>query len=445
MDTVTLAPIAKRDRIAVLDVLRGVAVLGILLMNIPIMGMIDDPPLPPRPATPSLDWIVFTLQDTTVSGVMRGLFTLLFGAGMIVMLSRPDPAREAAAVQAYLTRCFALVLLGVANFALFLWPGEILFNYGICGLALLVFRRVDTRVLVVAAAAALVFLSVLQGGQGAERAESLRKAETAVAAQAAGRPLTEPQRKALAARAEMQRRLHPTAEDRREAYEARTHYPSLLAWSAKIWLSYNWGTRATIVFETLGFMLIGMALYRAGVLTGQRSSRFYLALAAGGFALGLAVRGGLAAASWRTGYMPDPAVMPWRGYVYELGRLPMTLGWLGLVTLVFRHGLIGPLAGVLGAVGRLALTNYIGQSVITSILFYALGLVGRFGFAQLMGVAVLIWIVQGVFSVLWLRRYEMGPAEWLLRAVTYGAWRPLGRATHPARGAEEGASSPSKA
>jgi uncharacterized protein len=422
MDTVTLTPIAKRDRIAVLDVLRGVAVLGILLMNIPIMGMIDDPPLPPRPATPSLDWIVFTLQDTSVSGVMRGLFTLLFGAGMIVMLTRPDPAREAAAVQAYLTRCFALVLLGVANFA-----------------------RFDTRVLVVAAAAALVFLSVLQGGQGAERAENLRKAETAVAAQAAGRPLTEPQRKALAARTEMQRRLHPTAEDRREAYEARTHYPSLLAWSAKIWLSYNWGPRATIVFETVGFMLIGMALYRTGVLTGRRSSRFYLVLAAGGFALGLAVRGGLALASWRTGYMPDPAVIPWRGYVYELGRLPMTLGWLGLVTLVFRHGLLGPLAGVLGAVGRLALTNYIGQSVITSILFYALGLVGRFGFAQLMGVAVLIWIVQGVFSVLWLRRYEMGPAEWLLRAVTYGAWRPLGRATHAARGADEGASSPSKA
>ncbi|EJL28940.1 putative membrane protein [Caulobacter sp. AP07] len=429
MDTVTLAPIAKRDRIAVLDVLRGVAVLGILLMNIPIMGMLYDHPLPPVPATPSLDWIVYTLQDTVFSGAMRGLFTLLFGAGMIVMLSRPGPVQEAAATQAYLTRCFALVLLGVANFALFLWPGEILFNYGICGLALLLFRRADTRVLVVAAAAALVFLAVLLGGQGAERANTLRTAQAAVQAQAAGLPLTEAQAKAVTTRAEMLRRAQPTAQDRREAYEARTHYPSLLAWSAKTWLGYNWGPRATFVFETLGFMLIGMALFRAGVLTGRWSSRFYLTLAVGGFAFGLAVRGALAAASWRAGYMPDPGVMAWRGYVYEVGRLPLTLGWVGLVTLVFRHGLIGPLAGVLGAVGRLALTNYVGQSVITSILFYGLGLVGKFGFAQLMGVAVLIWIVQGVFSVLWLRRYEMGPAEWLLRAVTYGAWRPLGRVT----------------
>jgi uncharacterized protein len=427
MDTVTLAPIAKRDRIAVLDVLRGVAVLGILLMNIPIMGMLFDHPLPPLPATPSLDWIVYTLQDTVFSGAMRGLFTLLFGAGMIVMLTRPDPAQEAAATQAYLTRCFALVLLGVANFALFLWPGEILFNYGICGLALLLFRRVDTRVLVVAAVATLVFFSVLQGNQAAERAANLRMAETAAQVQAAGRPLTEAQEKALTARTEMLRRVNPSAQDRQEAYEVRTHYPSLLAWSAKTWLKYNWGPWATFVFETLGFMLIGMALFRAGVLTGRWSSRFYLALAVGGFAFGLAVRGTLAAANWRVGYMPDPALMPWRGYLYELGRLPVTLGWVGLVTLVFRHGLIGPLAGVLGAVGRLALTNYVGQSVITSILFYGLHLFGKLGFAQLMGVAVLIWIAQGAFSVLWLRRYEMGPAEWLLRAVTYGAWRPLGR------------------
>lgn len=435
MDTVTLAPIAKRDRIAVLDVLRGVAVLGILLMNIPIMGMLFDHPLPPLPATPSLDWIVYTLQDTVFSGAMRGLFTLLFGAGMIVMLTRPDPVQEAAATQAYLTRCFALVLLGVANFALFLWPGEILFNYGICGLALLFFRRVDTRVLVVAAAAFLVFFSVLQGGRSADGAANLRLAETAVQVQAAGRPLTQAQEKALTARAEMLRRVNPSAQDRREAYEERTHYPSLLAWSAKTWLKYNWGPWATFVFETLGFMLIGMALFRAGVLTGRRSSRFYLVLAIGGFGFGLAVRGTLAAASWRVGYMPDPALMPWRGYAYELGRLPVTLGWVGLVTLVFRHGLIGPLAGVLGAVGRLALTNYVGQSVITSILFYGLHLFGKFGFAQLMGVAVLIWIVQGVFSVLWLRRYEMGPAEWLLRAVTYGAWRPLGRVAAAPRSA----------
>jgi uncharacterized protein len=434
MDTVTLAPIAKRDRIAVLDVLRGVAVLGILLMNIPIMGMLFDHPFPPLPATPSLDWIVYTLQDTVFSGAMRGLFTLLFGAGMTVMLTRSDPVQAAAATQAYLTRCFALVLLGVANFALFLWPGEILFNYGICGLVLLLFRRMDTRVLVVAAAAILVFFSVLQGGRGAEGAANLRAGEAAVQVQAAGRPLTEAQRKAIEARTEMLSRINPSVQAKHEAYEQRTHYPSLLAWSAKTWLKYNWSPWSTFVFETLGFMLIGMALFRAGVLTGRWSSRFYLLLAIGGFGLGLAVRGVLTAANWRTGYMPDPDLMPWRAYLYEAGRLPVTLGWVGLVTLVFRHGLIGPLAGVLGAVGRLALTNYVGQSVITSVLFYGLHLFGKFSFAQLMGVAVLIWIVQGAFSVLWLRRYDMGPAEWLLRAVTYGAWRPLGRVAASPKG-----------
>jgi uncharacterized protein len=69
----------------------------------------------------------------------------------------------------------------------------------------------------------------------------------------------------------------------------------------------------------------------------------------------------------------------------------------------------------------------VGQSVITSVLFYGLGYYDRFGFAGLMGVTALIWVFQGVFSVLWLRRYEMGPAEWLLRSVTYGVLRPLRR------------------
>ena len=116
-------------------------------------------------------------------------------------------------------------------------------------------------------------------------------------------------------------------------------------------------------------------------------------------------------------------------YLYEAGRLAMTLGILGAAMTLLKTGLLGRLAGVLAAVGRTALTTYIGQSVITSFLFYGLGLFDRLGFAQLMGVAALIWIAQSLFSVVWLRWFEMGPAEWLLRTLTYGAVRPIRRST----------------
>jgi uncharacterized protein len=172
-------------------------------------------------------------------------------------------------------------------------------------------------------------------------------------------------------------------------------------------------------------MLIGIALYRLKVLTGERSLRFYWIMAAGGYALGLAIRGGFEALQWSVGFEPLARVFWWRGLLYEVGRLPMTLGLVGLTVALYKSGALGMVAGWLKAIGRLALTNYIGQSIITSILFYALGYYGKFGFAQLMGIAALIWIAQGIFSVFWLRSFAMGPAEWLLRALTYGVAKPI--------------------
>ena len=425
MTDTRLGPIGRGARIESLDVLRGVAALGILLMNIPAMGLRWEWARPPLPATLSLDWIAFSIQNVGAQGTMRGLFTLLFGAGMIVMLSRPDPTREAAAVQAYLTRCFALLLLGVANFAIFLWPGEILFNYGLVGLILLLFRKVDTRVLVVAAATALIVMTVSMSGQATERANGLRLAEAAVVAKAAGKKPTEEQAKALEKREEMVKKI-TSPEARAKERAERTAFPSIVAWSAKQWTDYNLsGDGAIGLLESLGFMLIGMILFRIGVLTGERTTGFYGALTFCGLALGLLLRGGVEALRWRAGFLPNADVVIASTLLYEAGRLAMTLGVLGFTMMLLKQNVLAALGRGLAAVGRMALTTYIGQSIITSILFYGLGFYDRFGFAQLMGVAALIWVAQITLSVLWLKRFEMGPAEWVLRSVTYGSWRSM--------------------
>jgi uncharacterized protein len=169
-----------------------------------------------------------------------------------------------------------------------------------------------------------------------------------------------------------------------------------------------------------------------GVLTGERPASTYWTLLAVGLVIGVAVRGGVVAARWNTGFLSNSFASPLESLTYELGRLAMTLAWLGGLMLLIKARLLGALAGVLSAVGRTALTNYILQSVVTSILFYGIGLYDRLGFAQLMGMAALIWLGQGIASVLWLKAYEMGPAEWLLRSLTYGAWRPMRRVLEPA-------------
>jgi uncharacterized protein len=404
-------------------------VLGILLMNIPMMGLRWEWPRPPLPAGPTLDWIVLTIQEIGFAGTMRGLFTVLFGAGMILMLRRPDPGLESAARQAYYTRCFALMLLGVANFAIFIWPGEILFCYGVCGLVLPLFRKAPTRMLLAAAAAILLVMTVGVSAPALKNAQTLRLADAAVAARTAGKPVTEEQKKALEKRDERIKKMN-SPELRAKERETRTHLPTLLLWSVERWaefnLDLNQGAHLALL-ESLGFMLLGMALFQSGVLTGERSMSTYWALLVVGVVLGLALRGGVMALRWRAGFLPNADVATFASLTYEAGRLAMTLGWLGGLMLLIKGRLLGPLGGVLAAVGRTALTNYVLQSIVTSILFYGFGLYDRLGFAQLMEVCVAIWVGQAILSVLWLRVYDMGPAEWLLRSLTYGAWRSIRR------------------
>lgn len=425
-------PIDTQARIGAMDVLRGVAVCGILLMNIPFMGMSWEDALPPRPPHWNADWIAFTVQNVGFAGSMRGLFTLLFGAGMMVMLRGGDNDPTAPRSQAYFTRCFALLLLGVANFALFMWPGEILFNYGLAGLVLYQFRRAQPRVLLTAAAAFLMTMSIAIGAQTAQKADTLRQGEIAMALDAAHKPLTDEQKAAVEARKTLLAHAHPTREFLAQEAVQRTSFPGVVAWSTARWAEFNLGPMALIFLaESVGFMLIGVALFKLDVLNGSRPLSFYLGMAGIGYALGLSLRAYIQWRGWQAGFEPNAGLMSWRDFLYEAGRLPTTLGLLGLVVALYKVGALRWLEGGLKAIGRLALTNYIGQSVITSVLFYALGFYGKFGFAQLMGICALVWIFQGVFSAVWLARWQMGPAEWLLRSLTYGRWQTLGRA--PAR------------
>jgi uncharacterized protein len=426
--TMTAAPVAVKERFGSMDVLRGVAVCGILLMNIPFMGMLGESGRPPLPAAPNPDWIAFTIQDVFFAGSMRGMFTLLFGAGMLIMVRRADEPGGENAISAYLTRCFALILLGVANFAIFLWPGEILFAYGVVGLALILFRRSPPRLLLTAAAASLVVLTLSFAVPVIDRAAALRDAPAAAAAKAEGKTLTDDQKAALKMQARGAEVMRPPAAKLEKERQQRTSFPGVVVWSTKFWAQFNLGRMGIFgLLESLGFMLIGMALFQKGYLTGQKPLKTYVGLMVGGYGLGLAIRGVQAFCAWTTAYELNPWQMLWGAFLYEVGRLPMTIGLLGLVMTLYQLGALGKLAGAIKAIGRMALTNYVGQSVITAVLFYAFGLLGKFGFAQLMGIAALIWIAQGVISVVWLKFYEIGPLEWLLRMLTYGQRSPIPR------------------
>lgn len=413
-------------RIETLDVLRGVAICGILLMNIWKMGGVTELPLTGFPARLDLEWLTWGVQALFVDGAMRGLFTLLFGASMLLMLRKVENG-HVAPLDAWARRSLGLMALGLFQWLLLQWPGEILWDYGVAGLFLLSFRTARPRTLLIAAAVIIAGLSVNTAYRSWQEVDQLHAAAPAAAALAAGRPVDADGRAAIEAAAAERAAIHPSAADRADAIRARTHLKSLLKWGEHFWAGENIGLSGWLeVAESVSFMMIGMALLRTGLLTGEASAATYRWMMIAGYGGGLALRALLVGLEVHTGWdMASPAVSTglWTVAlaVFQPARLLVTVGHVGLIVTLFRAGALGR-ATTLRSLGRMTLTVYCLQSLITSTLFYGFGFVGRWGLPTLWGIAALIWVATALFCRAWLSRFAMGPLERVLRAFAYGEW-----------------------
>jgi uncharacterized protein len=181
-------------------------------------------------------------------------------------------------------------------------------------------------------------------------------------------------------------------------------------------------------FDVLSMMFIGMALLKWGVFQAGLPVRVYLLMVLLGYGIGLPVNWYETATLARDNFS---LVTNYRlGVTYDLGRIATVTGHIGLVMLFCRSGWLPRLRTALAAVGRLALTNYLMQTVITSTVFVGLAQFGRWERHQLYFLVLGIWVLQLVASPLWLRRYEFGPAEWVWRSLIYWRRQPLKR-QHP--------------
>jgi uncharacterized protein len=414
--------------------MRGIAVCGILAVNIFVMGTVGSTQGRTFPAQFDHDWIAWGAERIFLEGPMRGLFTMLFGAGMLMMLKRAEgPEGLVLPIDVWTRRCLLLLFFGVIQFLVLMWPGEILWTYGIAGLALLAFRTAKVRTLWIWTFLIIASLSIHRAYDTSTYLSAYENALAGEQTQALGlRPTTE-QQVGLDAVKGANAANYPTVESLSEKISERTKLHSLIAWSAKEWSSrhlefYSW----IGVAESLAFMLAGMALYRSGVLTGMARSRTYWLLLLFGGAIGLGLRFFDVAWQARTGFELDihrmvPAVSILRSGWYQPARLALTIAYVALIVLMMRSKKrfwIPPFR----ALGRTALTTYTLQSILTSLLFYAFGYLGSFGAAELMLVTLGICIITCSFNLAWLSRAPMGPAEWLLRAFAYGSFSPKRRA-----------------
>ena len=425
-----VAPLADAERIASLDVLRGVAVLGILAMNISMMSAPFIAYGNPHWAggESRTDFFVWLFNHIIFDAKMMSIFSMLFGAGILVFTQRAEKRRPSAA-GLYYRRMGLLLVLGLIH-AYFIWVGDILVAYALCGMMLYPLRRMSPgRQIALGVALMLVAtpIGLLQGwGIG-----YMRDAATeATAALDAGEELSEDQRAAIEAWEEPSAFFDPSPDDiERELAAHRGGWAGITVYRAPMALSFQtfyfitWG-----MWRAGGMMLVGMGLYKLGVLSARRSSRFYALGALAGYAAGLPV---IAVGAQRIiAHDFDMVAAFLMDYQFNyVGSMAVAFAHVCVVMLVCRSGALAGARRTLAAVGRMALTNYLMQSVIATTIFYGYGF-GLFGSVDRLGMMATVagvWTAQLIYSPIWLRSFRFGPAEWLWRSATYGKPQPMRR------------------
>jgi uncharacterized protein len=408
-----VGPVTQAGRIVPLDVLRGFALLGILIMNIQLFAMIFAAYEVPT-AAGDLDgagYWVWLLGALLADLKFMAIFSMLFGAGIILQASR----RQATGWSAFLLhfrRMLVLLAFGLLH-AHLLWPGDILYTYALCGLVVYPLRKLSPGLLI------LLGLLVLAVGSGISVARyhevSSGPPEDRQAIEQEFRPSPE---KVAAETAMHLSGWVGELEARREVawYVETEEFVKVLAWRAG------------------GLMLLGMALFKLGVLDGSRSRRFYLALVASGLCLGVPVIAWGIAENFARDWEPVYAVLLGNQYNYWASLL-VALGWVGLVMLVCRSARLRPLTRPLAAVGQMALTNYLLQTLICTTIFegHGLGLFGQVARVGQLAIVCGVWAIQLIVSPLWLHYFRFGPAEWLWRSLTYLKVQPLLKRSEPSQ------------
>jgi uncharacterized protein len=391
-----LQPVERSERIDLFDVLRGFALLGILVAN--FLGPIGT-------AIPRVDGLVSDLLGVLVDSSIYPLYSFLFGLGFAVQLERAQ-RRGRATAHLYVRRMLALFLIGTVH-AVVIWEGDILVTYALTGLLLIPLHKLPQKAIV----ALLIVLAALNLNRDTVRTRvdewRLRSADQAT----------------LLHEAATKEAARITLNHRMLASTGAAMYGPVTAgrWKWYAETIRKWADPLTFVLrDVLIFFLIGLLVGRARILHDPVRHRRKLAIAASiGFVC--LVGGNLA-----TRMMGNDHGVIFHSAVYAGDLGGTTLYIAGIALLFTSVARARAMLGLFAAPGRMGLTNYLMQSVVMTLLIMPYGLGWQPGTTVwLIAKVVFFFVVQVMFSRWWLARYQYGPAEWLWRSLTYGALQPL--------------------
>ncbi|MGZ3865938.1 MAG: DUF418 domain-containing protein [Bacteroidia bacterium] len=440
METLASTPLSLKERYFSIDVLRGFALLGILLINICNAGL-------PGPyafgqiyffkLNPN-DYYGWFIVDLFASGKMRCLFSMLFGAGIILFTQKRDE-QQLPVAGLYYRRTIWLLVFGLIDMFIILFAGDILVEYATCGLLLFLFRRLKPTYLIGLAGLCLIFLSWNAGKTFFKNKENRRAFLETEQLKKRNQKPTEEQLQRASEWVELMSRTPPFNQERvnevrrmvkEDVLNRRTGYTETFLNQALVTIKDIGTSYLNDIWETLSAMLIGMALFRWRFFTGELKTKTYWIIAFICFVVGIPLA---YESTWlihgHSAYFFDKYIdsHSFSPRMYEqVPRLLLPIGYASVLILFYLYGWMNKLTYALSCVGRMAFTNYLSHNIFYTLLFYGHGLAmfALFSRMQLYYIAFAIWAVQIVFSIIWLKYFQMGPLEWLWRSLTYKKFLP---------------------
>ncbi|MEP6700427.1 MAG: DUF418 domain-containing protein [Bacteroidota bacterium] len=466
--------VAENDnlsRIFSLDVLRGIALLGILVVSIwQFAGFTSNQQFFYQTGTHGGNYKLLTAISMLFEGKMLSLFALVFGAGIILFLHKKEYPVKITPADAYMRRQIWLIIFGVFNAFILLWPGDILFPFGVVGILVFAFTRMKPKGFFIAAIVCTLvyagkqywnyaddkkdykkYLVVMQvenkfkqdSATRAKRDSVYKKDSIFFKDSIASKPLTD----SITKKNDTLTKKQAGEKDAWEGTVKELKYDSSNTKVENKLMRSRWNKVAYAMmarskqkesgwlyriglWDIASMMFLGMALLGIGFFQNRLSGSSY-------FFVGILLTAiGLALAYYRVHYnnirLIDYAkyvenyAMPYDQF-FPVERMLLATGYASLIIWLMRIKVFHWFWRALAATGRMAFTNYIMQSVICGFFFYGYGFgyFGRLTQSELYFMVAEITLVQVVFSVFWLRYYIMGPVEWLLRCLIYRKWLPL--------------------
>jgi uncharacterized protein len=418
----------KQERIQLIDAIRGVTVLGILLMNITLFSnshaIFDN--LEVLQEYDSKNYYTWWIIEGFLEGTMRAIFSMLFGVSCVLLVDNLKDRNISDPAELLLRRMMWLLVFGFFNAFILLWPGDILYMYGVCGLFLYPLLKARRKYLLLICITALLLSTIIDTANWRRLNQIRVKGEHSLALESRGVGLSERQKgdkeKWLEKRESINlKTIRQEAETdiktlRSADYRAVFNYMAPINIESQTSYFYHFG-----FLQTIFMIVLGIILYRNGFIVGKAETKWYLLTMLVAYGIGLPLS--YLEHATKVDVKFDSTLLYPRLLInfYEVRRLLLALGNLSVIILFFKLQPFTVIFNTLAKVGKLSFTNYLMQSILCALTFYGFGF-GMFGQLQRYEtyyIVAAIWAFQILFSIVWLRFFRIGPFEWGWRSLTY--------------------------